>query len=112
MSMILAEELDVDLDRVRFEQAPPNDALYANPLLQIQTTGASTSVRAFWRPLRQAGAVCRTQLIQAAAARWGVDPRRCTARSGVVSHASPPRTATYGQLVDDAAKLPAPSINS
>ena len=33
LAMLLAEELEVDLDQVRLEHAPPNDALYANPIL-------------------------------------------------------------------------------
>ena len=54
-SMLLAEELEVGLDQVHFEHAPPNDALYANSILHIQTTGLSSSIRAFWTPLREAG---------------------------------------------------------
>src|SRR5712675_236842 len=73
MAMLLAEELEVGLDQVRLEHAPPNDALYANSILHIQTTGQSTSIRAFWTPLRQAGAVGRMLLIEAAAKQWGVD---------------------------------------
>src|SRR6202171_3609808 len=75
LPMLVAEELEVDLDQVRLEHAPPNDALYANSLLHIQTTGLSSSVRAFWTPLRHAGAVGRTLLIAAAAKRWAADPR-------------------------------------
>ena len=33
LAMLLAEELEVGLDQVRLEHAPPNDALYANPIL-------------------------------------------------------------------------------
>jgi isoquinoline 1-oxidoreductase subunit beta len=51
------------------EHAPPDDALYANAILHVQATGLSSSVRAFWTPLRQAGAVARTLLIAAAAVR-------------------------------------------
>ena len=47
-------------------------------------TGLSASVRAFWTPLRQAGAVGRTLLIAAAAKRWNVDPATCRAQNGVV----------------------------
>src|SRR3979411_52630 len=46
-AMLLAEELEVGLDQFEVEHAPPNDALYANSILHIQTTGASASVRAF-----------------------------------------------------------------
>ena len=85
LAMLLAEELEVGLDQVRLEHAPPNDALYANAILHVQTTGLSSSVRAFWTPLRQAGAVARTLLIAAAAKQWGVDPAACRAQHGVVS---------------------------
>ena len=77
LAMLLAEELEVDLDQVRLEHAPPNDALYANPILHAQLTGLSASVRAYWTPLRQAGAVARTMLIAAAARQWGLDPAAC-----------------------------------
>ena len=52
--MILAEELDAAWDSVRFEHAPPNDALYGNPTFKEQMTGNSNSIRAFWMPC------CRT----------------------------------------------------
>src|SRR5216683_6574186 len=51
MAMLLAEELEVGLDQVRLEHAPPDDALYANAILQSQTTGLSSTIRAFWAPL-------------------------------------------------------------
>src|SRR5712672_2087001 len=56
MAMLLAEELEVGLDQVRLEHAPPDDALYAEPLFGVQETGGSTSVRGNWEPLRRAGA--------------------------------------------------------
>src|SRR5216684_3563184 len=110
LAMLLAEELEVGLDQVKLEHAPPNDALYANALLHIQTTGLSASIRAFWTPLRQAGAVARTLLIAAAANQWRVDPAICRARHGAVSAGS--RSLSYGQLVDEAAALPVPVLGS
>ena len=62
MPMLIAEELEVDLDQVHLEHAPPDDRLYANPLVGFQVTGGSTSVRAFWKPLREAGAAARMLL--------------------------------------------------
>src|SRR5258707_6039588 len=79
MSMLLAEELEIGLDDVRLEHAPPDDALYANAILQSQTTGLSSTIRAFWTPLRQAGAVGRTMLVAAAARQWSVDVNECQA---------------------------------
>ena len=64
--MLLAEELECDWARIQVEMAPANKA-YTNPLIGQQLTGGSTAVRAFWTPLRQAGAVGRDQLIRAAA---------------------------------------------
>ena len=111
-AMLLAEELEVGLDQVEVEHAPPNDALYANSILHIQTAGASTSVRAFWLPLRQAGAVARSLLVSAAAAKWNVDPATCSARQGAVHHGPTSRQLGYGALVTAAAALPVPSANS
>ncbi|UPJ48514.1 xanthine dehydrogenase family protein molybdopterin-binding subunit [Bradyrhizobium sp. 200] len=108
LSMLLAEELEVKLDQIQVQHAPANDALYANQFLQIQTTGASSSVRAFWTPLRQAGAVGRNMLIAAAAKRWGVDPATCHAKNGVVFNASGSKHLSYGELAEAAAKLPVP----
>src|SRR5271168_4062311 len=73
LAMILAEELDADFAQVALEHAPPNEKLYANPMFGIQATGNSNSVRAFWNPLRVAGANARAMLVQAAAQQWQVD---------------------------------------
>src|SRR2546430_3167816 len=112
MAMLLAEELEVGLDQVRLEHAPPNDALYANSILHIQTTGLSASIRAFWTPLRQAGAVGRTLLIEAAAKQWGVEPDTCKAQHGAVLHPASSRRSSYGELADAAALLPVPARES
>jgi CO/xanthine dehydrogenase Mo-binding subunit len=83
ISMILAEELDADFAQVAVEHAPPSDRLYANPAFGIQATGNSNSVRAFWEPLRKAGASARAMLVQAAAQQWQVDPASCTTANGI-----------------------------
>src|SRR6516164_10618121 len=107
MSMLIAEELEVDLAKVSLEAAPANEKLYALPLLGFQVTGGSTSVMGFWEPLRRAGATARVMLIQAAAAQWNVDPASCKAEKGEVISPVGDRL-TYGALVDAAAKLPVP----
>jgi len=108
MSMLIAEELEVDLAQVTAEAAPPNDKLYANPLLGFLVTGGSTSVPAFWEPLRRAGAVARVMLIKAAANDWGVDPASCHAEKGEVINPATGQRRKYGELADGAAKLPMP----
>ena len=90
------------------EAAPPDDKLYANPLLGFQVTGGSTSVLGMWEPLRRAGAAARVMLIAAAAAQWNVDPASCRAEKGEVVHPPTGQRLNYGALVDAAAKLPVP----
>src|ERR1700677_56537 len=107
--MLIAEELEVDLKRVRLEHAPPNEKLYGNPLIGgVQATGNSNAIRAAWQPMRQAGAVARTMLVSAAAKRWNVDPASCHAKSGEVLHVLTGKSAKYGSLAADAARMPVP----
>ncbi|WP_318013069.1 MULTISPECIES: molybdopterin cofactor-binding domain-containing protein [unclassified Mesorhizobium] len=108
LSMLLAEELEVKLDEIEVQHAPPNHALYVNSIIGIQNTGGSASVRAFWTPLRQAGSVGRNLLIAAAAKRWNVDPATCRAKDGTVFDASGSKHLSYGELAKAAAKLPVP----
>jgi isoquinoline 1-oxidoreductase beta subunit len=98
IAMILAEELDADWAKVSVLHAPPNDKLYANPVFGLQATGGSTSIRAWWKPLRAAGASARAMLVQAAAAQWQVEPASCTATKGEVVHAASGRKLGYGEL--------------
>ena len=106
--MLLAEELEVGLDQVHPEAAPPDAALYADPELGEQATGGSTSTKTSWVPLRQAGATARLMLIQAAAQQWGVPVAECTTARGVVSHTGSGRSLGYGTLAGAAARLPVP----
>jgi isoquinoline 1-oxidoreductase subunit beta len=108
VAMILAEELDAEVAKIVLEHAPPNEKLYTNPLIGIQATGGSTSLRAFWMPLRTAGATARATLVQAAAQQWKVDPATCTTSRGEVAHAASNRRLDYGTLSDAAAKITPP----
>src|SRR6476646_3974467 len=106
--MLIAEELEIDLKQVQLEHAPPDERLYANPLLGVQATGNSNAIRGAWQPLRQAGATARTMLVAAAAKRWNVEPTTCRAERGAVLHPATARRLTYGELAADAARLPVP----
>jgi len=108
LPMLIAEELEVDVDKVTVEQSPPDDKVYVNPLIGIQMTGGSTAIRAMYVPLRTAGATARVMLVTAAAQRWNVDSSTCRAGNGTVVHAPSGRKLGYGALVDAAAKLPVP----
>lgn len=109
LAMLIAEELDVDLATVTLAEAPPSDALYGNPIFKVQMTGGSTSVRAYFLPMRKAGAAARGMLVQAAAARWSVDPASCTTEAGQVHHVASGRTIGYGAVAGAAARLKPPT---
>src|SRR5712671_924376 len=106
--MLIAEELDVSLKQVWLEHAPPNEKLYANPLLGVQATGNSNAMRGAWKPLREAGATARMMLVVAAAKRWSVDANSCRAQDGEVFHQPTGRRLKYGELVSEAAQIPVP----
>ena len=106
--MLIAEELDVSLKQVWLEHAPPNEKLYANPLLGVQATGNSNAMRGAWKPLREAGATARIMLVAAATKRWGVDAKSCRTEDGEVIHVPTGRRLKYGEVVADAADMPVP----
>jgi len=105
LPMLIAEELNVDVNSVKVATAPANPA-YINGLLGAQITGGSTAIRDAWEKLRVGGAQVRTMLVQAAASKWGVDASTLTANNGVVSGGG--KSATYGELASAAAALPVP----
>ncbi|QIM50663.1 xanthine dehydrogenase family protein molybdopterin-binding subunit [Hydrogenophaga crocea] len=139
IAMLLAEELDADMDRVSvvpaFDDriynnqaiaakmaetfdprqegrllAPVADHLLrklARELPGLAITGASTSIRDQWLPMREAGASARQMLRQAAAREWSVPVGECRTTLGRVVHASG-RSLSYGQLAEAAAGLPLP----
>ncbi|HLY06939.1 MAG TPA: molybdopterin cofactor-binding domain-containing protein [Rhizomicrobium sp.] len=106
IAMMLAEELDADWNSVALEHAPANEKLYANPMLTVQATGNSNSIRAWWLPIRKAAAQSRALLVAAAAKQWNVDPSGCTTESGKVIHRASNRSLSYGQLASVANGTP------
>jgi isoquinoline 1-oxidoreductase beta subunit len=103
MAAMIAEELDADWDRVRVVSACANFRAYGP-----QITAGSRSVASNWGPMRNAGAAARAMFVAAAATRWGVPRRLIVVRDGVVSHAASERSATFAELLADAARQPAP----
>jgi isoquinoline 1-oxidoreductase beta subunit len=110
MPMLIAEELHVDLKKVKVQIAPPN-AVYVNALLGAQITGGSTSVRDGWEKLRVGGAQVRSMLVSAAADKWHVDAAQCSAKDGMVFGPGG-KKASYGELAEAASKLPVPDPKS
>ncbi len=106
LPMILAEELSIDWKNVKIEQALTNPEVYDH------ATGGSNSMASSWLPLRRAGAAAREMLLAAAAQRWNVNPNTCKAQNGGVLHGARKSFLTYGELAEDAAKLPIPNFNT
>eukprot|EP00903_Cladosiphon_okamuranus_P000901 g899.t1 len=136
LAMMLAEEMDADWDKVDYMPAPAlpeyvntglgkgylmgdmNIPEFLTPMVDftlyqigvamgLQITGGSTAVQFTGEHgIRRAGAAARAMLVDAAAKRWGVDPSEILVEKSVVSDGS--RSATFGELVADAATLEPP----
>ena len=103
---LLAEELEVDPQRIDVRSAPVH-AQFRKPL---QITGGSTSVRDGYEPLRRTAAQARERLVRAAAQRWGVAPDGLVAEAGAIRDPASGASFRYGDLASDAATLPAPEV--
>ena len=137
LPMLLAEELDADWRRVRFEFTPVDRDYYnfgvllrgqplgdvtGRPLaafaerairagfhaLGLSMTLSSTSIVDAWDTVRLAGATARALLVNAAARKWAVPAGELTTREGRVEHAPSGRSAGYGELAPLAAAEPVP----
>ena len=106
LPMLVAEELEVAIDRIRVEMAPAREP-YINTMLGGQLTGGSTSVREAYDSLRTAGAQARMMLISAAAQQWKVDPAACRAENAMVLGPTGQKSS-YGELAEAASKLEPP----
>jgi len=102
--MIVAEELDADWSKIKILQAVLDTKKFDR-----QLTGGSGAVPHSWKLLRNAGATARYMLIQAAAKRWNVPAEECTTSDSFVIHAKTGNKLGYGELADDAAKIPPPT---
>lgn len=108
LPMILAEELDADWKKVRFEAAPVDPA-YDHTAFGIQMTGGSTSTCSEWERLRKCGATARAMLVAAAAETWSVEPDSCRTETGEVIHDGSGQRLSYGKLAEKASKLAPPA---
>jgi isoquinoline 1-oxidoreductase beta subunit len=100
---MIAEELEVNLDKVKISFAAGNQGKYGS-----QVTGGSSTVRGSYRALLRIGATAREMLIEAAAKKWGVKKEECYAEDGTVIHRPSGKKFGYGELVEEASKLEPP----
>jgi len=92
VAMLIAEELDLPLDRVVVTLAD------ARPeLLTGQLTGGSNTIRSVYEPVRMAAASMRASLVAAGAREWGISTQGITTANGNVI-APDGRTLSYASL--------------
>ena len=107
LPMILAEELDADWSKVKSVHGS-NDPAYVDPLFGLHITGGSGSIAHSYTQYRELGARVRAMLVQAAAARWKLDPASLRTQKGqVVGPAG--QQLGYGELAEAAMALPVPA---
>jgi isoquinoline 1-oxidoreductase beta subunit len=103
VTMLIAEELDVDWSKIKTEWADANRHLRNNKEYKVMSTHGSQLVRFQHPHLMGAGASARERLKQAAAEAWGVERSEIEAKLGVLTAGS--RTATYGEFAEAAARV-------
>ena len=134
LAMLMAEELEVSLERVVLEH-PAAHGVYANYALMLEdsglfhkeghpmrwvlskvaagipfiVTGGSSSIVDGWKSMRQVGAAARHMLVEAAATRWGVSPESCKVEVGEIIHPDGNARLGYPEVAAAAAKLEPPS---
>ena len=102
MPMMVAEELEVGWDQIKVERAS------IDPIYGYQFTGGSSSIRKGWAVLRQAGAVAREILVQAAAKQFSVPAANCRAIKGVFYDKNSDKKLSFGELVGFTHNIPVP----
>ena len=102
MPMIIAEELDVEWNKVNVVQG----VLDTNNFKR-QMAGGSQSIRFGWNALRETGATAKQMLINAAAAKWSVAASTCKASKGFITNTNGDKLG-YGEVVKEAAILEVP----
>jgi isoquinoline 1-oxidoreductase beta subunit len=105
LPMLIAEELDCDWSSIRVEHAPAAQA-YAHTAFGIQATGGSTTTWSEFDRYRQAGAMARRMLIEAAAQELEVPVSECRTADGAVTAGG--RSLRFGELAAIAATLTPP----
>ncbi|MEV4599779.1 molybdopterin cofactor-binding domain-containing protein [Amycolatopsis sp. NPDC049253] len=102
-AMLVAEEMDLPLDKVDVVLADARPELLFN-----QLTGGSNTMRSLYDPIRTAAATARARMVSAASSQWNVPAARLSTRDGLVR--SPDgRKASYGVLAGPAARADLPT---
>lgn len=101
-SSMIAEELEVSIEQIKVLMAD------GNPKYGMQMSGGSNTVRMLWESHRKVGAAAKEMLVEAASKRWNASVSDCYAKEGRVYLKSSDKSFGYGELVEEASKLPIP----
>ena len=102
LATLVGEELDVNPLDMDIRLAGVHED-YENPLFGMQGTGGSTSIRAHYIPLRQAGANTRALILEAAARDMGVPRSSLSTDNGFVTQGD--KRYPYAAFVETAQSL-------
>lgn len=106
LPLIVADELGADWSKVEIVQAEGDEKKYGN-----QNTDGSFSVRMFYKPMREAGAIARLLLLRAAAKEWQVSVEELDTKNGQVIRRESSKTKDFGDLVETAKTHPIPKAS-
>jgi isoquinoline 1-oxidoreductase beta subunit len=109
LATMVAEELNADWSKVRFEFATNDAGVYNNLLFgPVMGTGGSSSMAEAWEQMRKVGAATRMMFIAAAAAKWNAPAAEITVEKSFITHAGSGKKATLGEFAVDAMHMPVP----
>lgn len=111
LPMLIADELDVEWQNVRVQQADLDPKTGQAATFQGQSAGGSTATPNNWLPMRRVGAAGRAVMIAAAAQTWGVPEGELETSPGMVHHRTSGRSIAYTALFDKAATITPPALN-
>jgi isoquinoline 1-oxidoreductase beta subunit len=114
LPMLIADEFDVDWKQVKVGAADldPKYGRDAGAPTVGQIEGGSTAIPQNYTPMRNVGAAGRAMMLAVAAQTWNVPESELTTGSGIVTHATSRRTATYASLAEKALSMPPMAVTS
>ena len=110
LAQLVAEELDCDWDKVRFELVKPMANRSRDRVWKDLSTGGSRAIRGSQEYVRTGGATARAMLVEAAARGWGVPAGECRVSRSVITHPASNRSTTYGAVAAAARGITPPAI--
>lgn len=105
LTTLIAEELDILPEDIHIHHAGADDA-FSNPEFGMQVTGASSSIRTSYLPVRQAGADARALILEAASLSLNTPLDTLTTQNAQVIFKG--QAYAYGSFVNQAATLSLP----